>query len=117
MEKIMIYVNDKLPIIIAYLIIFAEIVGQMLLKKFFNKEKGFLHTKVKTACIESLRAQAARKQKSLNTKERNGTKREPNCITHNNTGKKTNQNRKSLKALCKNRRNTKRRNKTEYITN
>ncbi len=49
MEKIMIYVNDKLPIIIAYLIIFAEIVGQMLLKKFFNKEKGFLHTKVKTA--------------------------------------------------------------------
>ena len=49
MEKISIYVNDKLPIIIAYLIIFSEIVGQMLLKKFFNKEKGFLHTKVKTA--------------------------------------------------------------------
>lgn len=59
MEKIMIYVNDKLPIIIAYLIIFAEIVGQMLLKKFFNKEKGFLHTKVKTAS-DSL--SAARKE-------------------------------------------------------
>lgn len=49
MEEIITYVNEKLPIIIAYLIILAEMVGQMFLKKFFNKTKESLHLKVNTA--------------------------------------------------------------------
>ena len=49
MEEIILYVNEKLSIIIAYLIIFVEMVGQMFLKKFFNKTKESLHLKVNTA--------------------------------------------------------------------
>lgn len=49
MEEIIIYVREKLPIIIAYLIMFAEIIGQIFLKKFFKKGKLFLLGRVKTA--------------------------------------------------------------------
>lgn len=38
MEEIMIYIQEQLPIIVAYLIVFAECIGQILLKKLFKKD-------------------------------------------------------------------------------
>lgn len=37
MEEVMIFVQEKLPIIIAYMLVLAECVGQVFLKKFTKK--------------------------------------------------------------------------------